>query len=1032
MEMNKEYPYLLNSYYESKNEELSKKEFLSSLDDLVNQHQYVQITLLDWNENPIKHISGEITNGNLTKDGSSQIRRTCSLSCQISGGYYDTEDMKMDFSINKKIFLEFGIRNDTEKFKEFPILWFPQGVFFISDFSINSSSSSAVGISLTLKDKMGMLDGTIGGIIPATTILDEMDTQIGSTITTKKVLIYDLITEVVNHFGKEDLDKIVIEDIPLKIKRAIRWLGEGKCYIWQEANDDDSKWAWRFCTDEDKEYVTLPKDYEVYEYGEDIGYTYDDFVYDTELTVAAGSTVTSVLDTIKDYLGNFEYFYDEFGVFHFREIKNYLNNSLTSSVINDTEYANGLGDYAYMTDIAVKENVYSFNDKTNLISLTNTPQYGNIKNDFIVQGTRKAANGDISYDVRYHVAIDEKPEINSDGYDGILIYIDPDTGYKSLGFPEIIYPDKAQDLLQGDEFEQPVLPEYGDFNVIYGLLDEKKEFTFEKEIKDKNKIEDNYNDLQGFELKITNDNYQNILDFLNNYKQSFGEEEQSGIEAQIKYIKEHFKEEYKSDEELIINLSDFFGDTIKQYNNEILIEKINKIDKQIKIYQESFIPLAEKIVSNSSMLLSKAESNLIDALNKDYQDNFYMWLQDNNLNNIPQDYLNYIKYNGELNEDVAGEYLTNVSNDYKNRYNVYKANEDYLQSLKDILQMLIRKKSLLESLLYLNNEDTSTKPEFDIEEITYEALQTSFYIWTNEGWKELEWVSYHRKLTDSNYHSSYPFGIGSAVYFEYTEEMFQDSIKVSNNINSPWYKDNYLKYGLKNIEQGPYVAKEWRTEIILQGLQAEYYATDDKSYYFNELLAMWPTVYDFENQKFYGEEKDNPYWHKSLTDGNYYLDFIDPISSQVGEFCIDNIGRRTYVNISDDINCLFAPEIPDIVFIDIDNTTKEEIQEIKAILLDTNEKIVQVKNNTFSQMATGGMANGAYDQIKYDILTHTLYQKVISMTAIPAFYMEPNLRINIDDSSTGTHGNFIMTNISIPLGAGNQMSVSCSEVFEKI
>ncbi len=58
-----------------------------------------------------------------------------------------------------------------------------------------------------------------------------------------------------------------------------------------------------------------------YNTNEDVGYTYADFVYDTELTANLGESVVTVLDKIKQYLGNYEYFYDEFGVFHFREIK---------------------------------------------------------------------------------------------------------------------------------------------------------------------------------------------------------------------------------------------------------------------------------------------------------------------------------------------------------------------------------------------------------------------------------------------------------------------------------------------------------------------------------------------------------------------------------------------------------------------------------------------------------------------------------------------------------------------------------------
>lgn len=48
---------------------------------------------------------------------------------------------------------------------------------------------------------------------------------------------------------------------------------------------------------------------------------------------------------------------------------------------------------------------------------------------------------------------------------------------------------------------------------------------------------------------------------------------------------------------------------------------------------------------------------------------------------------------------------------------------------------------------------------------------------------------------------------------------------------------------------------------------------------------------------------------------DYYLDFIDTESS-LSQFNIDNIGRRTQVENNNEINCVFEPEIPDLVIIE--------------------------------------------------------------------------------------------------------------------
>ena len=85
----------------------------------------------------------------------------------------------------------------------------------------------------------------------------------------------------------------------------------------------------------------------------------------------------------------------------------------------------------------------------------------------------------------------------------------------------------------------------------------------------------------------------------------------------------------------------------------------------------------------------------------------------------------------------------------------------------------------------------------------------------------------------------------------------------------------------------------------------------------------------------------------------------------------------------------------------------------------------------YEVISTGGTKNGAFDQIKYELYLHTNYQKTLSITALPAFYLEPNSRVNINDKSTNTYGDYMITSITIPLGPGNLMSVSCSEIFER-
>jgi hypothetical protein len=65
---------------------------------------------------------------------------------------------------------------------------------------MNSSTSSAVNLSINLKDKMCLLNGDVGGVIPSTVQFDTVITELADgNITEQKVLYYNIITELVHH-----------------------------------------------------------------------------------------------------------------------------------------------------------------------------------------------------------------------------------------------------------------------------------------------------------------------------------------------------------------------------------------------------------------------------------------------------------------------------------------------------------------------------------------------------------------------------------------------------------------------------------------------------------------------------------------------------------------------------------------------------------------------------------------------------------------------------------------------------------------
>lgn len=361
--------------------------FLKDLENYPIKEQHLKVELLDFNENPITEIQGKCVTGTMNIDGASSMRRTCTFSLVVDKDTYDLTNLDSLISINKKIKVYTGYTNFMEKYKHYgDTVWFPLGTYIIVSPSISHGVSGST-INITAKDKMCLLNGEVAGSLPAPVNLHEKYTRNeDGTTTIEYVTMYDILREAVIHLGGEDPARVYINDIPLKTKKLIRYVGNKQIYFDSFGNE-----------------VSEPiEGGRTLSHGDLAGYDWVDFTYPGELIKQAGEPVTAILDSICNVLGNYEYFYDVNGNFVFQEIKNYLNTSYTpiTQLGNDNYTVNFGEDYI----------AYSFKDSNIISSYSNTPNWLNIKNDFIVWGKRKAASG-AQIPIRYHVAIDKIPTV---------------------------------------------------------------------------------------------------------------------------------------------------------------------------------------------------------------------------------------------------------------------------------------------------------------------------------------------------------------------------------------------------------------------------------------------------------------------------------------------------------------------------------------------------------------------------------------------------------------------------------------------
>ena len=363
-----------------KNPYLNDREFIKRFDKETHKIQYTRIEILDFDtEEIVASIEGKSTGGNVNLSGTSNMRRagSCSLLVDKEGvkmpgyseeyqQYYNITEVQNLISMNKKIRMETGFSNCLATlgyYADHDIIWFPLGTFVITNASV-SKNNSGINISLTLNDKCALLNGDMGGTIPAGTIFSETelyDSIAAGARQVEKILLKDIIKSIVVEFGGERPENVIVTDIPDTIVKVVKWRGKTKLYFYKDSGFK------HFSTTlyDDEKYKDAK--YDVFVTGQDVGYMNEPFVYPGTLECNAGESVASVLDKIKNTLGNFEWFYDINGRFVFQKVRNNINENTATDFLEMRE-----SDYlTYYNQTGV---TYTF-DNTNLItSISNNPQ----------------------------------------------------------------------------------------------------------------------------------------------------------------------------------------------------------------------------------------------------------------------------------------------------------------------------------------------------------------------------------------------------------------------------------------------------------------------------------------------------------------------------------------------------------------------------------------------------------------------------------------------------------------------------------
>ena len=212
--------------------------------------------------------------------------------------------------------------------------------------------------------------------------------------------------------------------------------------------------------------------------------------------------------------------------------------------------------------------------------------------------------------------------------------------------------------------------------------------------------------------------------------------------------------------------------------------------------------------------------------------------------------------------------------------------------------------------------------------------------------------------------------------------------------------------------------------------------------YYAELKEQFPKIFDLSpadkelDQKDFVEIIDNQEadgWKVTVEDYpytiDYFLDFIDE-NSQLGQYSVSNIGRRAKIieDNNEGINCVFEPEIPDVVFV----TPDQDFSSLRQMLFESGQKWAQIGDDVAFYLTIGGRMNSCYEKIKDLLYQYSHMNNSISITTLPIYYLEPNTRITVEDKPAGIYGDYIIQSISLPLDVSSTMSINAYKALQKI
>lgn len=844
----------------------------------------------------------------------------------------------------------------------------------------------------------------------------------------EKLTIKNIISNIVTVYGKEQKHNIFINDLEIRGLELLEYRGSDPLYLFRDVLTGkitditiDPKFSiFPQLTDEfnDSYTITLdsltdeqffstsvlknssleeqaiqvaiaPSYNKLYviriQYGEPIGYRDTDLTYAGELTANINENVVSILDKIKNMLGNYEYFYDEEGHFIFQKRQDYASNQFSTISVD------GLGMEYASTPLYLCPQI----ELKNISSIGQNPQFQNIKNDFSIWGTRSSESG--SLPIHSRIAIHQKPE-KYVTYNNICYQVEKD--YDSLISQKITLDEEIQK--QTSTIQDQIT------NIYFANTPEYQETFYEAHFNDFMSTSTDYNsDPQKRKQFLLNLAWIGCVDQI------------------VTYLGDQFAQGLIENDYFPIVDKTVWGPMLVNLLNVLCdVEKINlylnKKEERISFADDIEYLLNTWIYETWSLNIKFSEDQC-DFLNKfNYINWSFLW------------YNYWSKTPGVIHN-------TSLKYDHYNEIFELPLIKDYFNTCRKNIDYVILVKAI-------ENQQSVFNKFFDFYgwDYRFEADERDdyYFYWIGVANSSLEYgadiEAVQQRLCESK-----RTRIDAKIW-----EFNQMILKNQSDFNQIYQEYFPSKESLNTIRVSDWreILYQMAKDYYDNGTQPDFWQKineyNDNQYlswktgyeaFYEDILGFWRQLYfdplyeplDYELPIGYNIEDYVDYngWHKDVYENpnglNFWIDFIEP-SGELSAYAIDQIGVKGKYENSSTVKSIAVKQPPALKV--LTNTEWELLGENP----DPNYSYVQLEGILANSYTISAQGISALEHTQNLLFNHTYLQESITLSLIPDESLRVNSRVKLN--AINVNGEFTISKITLPLAYNGMMSVTLTKI----